>query len=296
MNWWPIRREERIAARPAVPADRAAVSALMARTWRKHGRLVEEDQVALLQEGCSAIAFSGAEPVGFLGLSERMAAGSPPERWVDVHTALVEANRAVLTVLRALLEVSLVRLSDRSTGLVCLTGIDWLRDGLERSGFTQADLVLSYSRQSSPKLPVASRVARLRPASAADAETILSLNAASFDPFWQYSDATVVGWLLTSERAALAYLDDKPVGFALTARGILGSYAHLIRVATHPEFRGRGVGRQLVADAIQFANEAGAPGLALNTQVSNKASRRLYESMSFRPTGQAMAVMVYRLQ
>ena len=34
-------------------------------------------------------------------------------------------------------------------------------------------------------------------------------------------------------------------------------------------------------------------GLALNTQASNLVSRRLYESLGFRPTGQALSVMVY---
>ena len=52
---------------------------------------------------------------------------------------------------------------------------------------------------------------------------------------------------------------------------------------------------QLVVDAVSFARGAGAPGLALNTQASNRVSRSLYESLGFRPTGHTLAVMVHRL-
>ncbi len=72
-------------------------------------------------------------------------------------------------------------------------------------------------------------------------------------------------------------------------------HAHLIRVATHPAVHGRGIGRQLVADALHYASEHGSAGLALNTQASNTISRSLYESLGFRPTGQELSVLVLRV-
>ncbi len=101
--------------------------------------------------------------------------------------------------------------------------------------------------------------------------------------------------MLTSDRSVVAELDGRPVGFAITTTGLSGNYAHLIRVATDPEYRGRGIGRQLVVDAVRFARDLNTPGLALNTQASNRVSRSLYESLGFRQTGHALAVMVYRL-
>ena len=82
-------------------------------------------------------------------------------------------------------------------------------------------------------------------------------------------------------------------GFALTSINVETEYAYLIRLATLPAFQGRGVGKQLVADALEYARTTRASGLALNTQASNAVSRRLYESLGFRPTGQALSVMVY---
>jgi ribosomal-protein-alanine N-acetyltransferase len=124
---------------------------------------------------------------------------------------------------------------------------------------------------------------------------VLRVNALAFGPFWQYDDAVVLGWMLTSDRSVVAEVDGNMVGFAITTMGLSGNYAHLIRVATHPGYRGRGIGRQLVVDSISFARDLGSPGLALNTQGTNRISRTLYESLGFRQTGHALAVMVYRL-
>ena len=83
------------------------------------------------------------------------------------------------------------------------------------------------------------------------------------------------------------------VGFALTSLNPENEYAYLIRLAILPAYRERGIGKQLVVDALEYARAAGATGLALNTQASNLVSRRLYESLGFRPTGQTLSVMVY---
>lgn len=299
MGFWRVLREEPVAARLAGPADRAALTALLARTWRRQGNLAAEDQIALLQAGISPIATAGSEAIGFLGLCERAPAGGAAphwqaETWVDVNLVALDADRRPEKTLQVLLEETLPVLRRRGcTGLVCLTALTWLEDGLTRAGFRREDQVVTYVHTRYRPEP-GPEPARLRMANAADADTILELNARAFGPFWQYDDATVLSWLLTSDHATLAYLDDRPAGFALTTNGLPGNYAHLIRIAADPAFQGRGVGRQLVSDALRYAYDNDAPGLALNTQASNRVSRRLYESSGFRPTGQALSVLVHR--
>jgi [ribosomal protein S18]-alanine N-acetyltransferase len=296
MAFWRHSREEPVAVRSAGPADRAALSALLARTWRRQGNLSPEDQVALLQAGLSPIAYAADEAVGFLGLSQRSASGSPPEIWVDVTLVALDANRPPDATLQALLDEALALLRHlQYTGLVCLTALSWLQEGMERGGFAEQDRILTYIHNDVARVPVAAQPAEIRTAGARDGELILDINARAFGPFWQYDDATVLSWLLTSDHAVLAYAGGQPAGFALTTEGLPGNYAHLIRVATDPPYQGRGVGRQLVVDALRHAYQAGAPGLALNTQASNSVSRRLYESLGFRSTGQVLSVMVCRL-
>ena len=71
MSWWWNSHDETFAARLAGPADRPALSALLADTWRRQGPLAVEEQATLLRNGLSTIA-SGAQGCG--GLSGSLGA------------------------------------------------------------------------------------------------------------------------------------------------------------------------------------------------------------------------------
>jgi|GEM_PF-176579 len=294
MSWLFGKHDESVFVRLAEPTDRTVLSALLADTWRRQGLLALEDQAALLRNGVSALAFSGARAVGFLGLSPRAPSGNSSERWADLSLAAVAPDYLHSRMLTTLLEAALSALrANGVTGLVCLTNEGWLRDGLSAAGFVQVDRVISYVHNSHGITPAPTAVASLRSVGGPDADVLLSLNAAAFEPFWVYDDATVLSWIFTSDHAMLAELEGQVVGFALTTWNHDTDYAYLIRVAILPACQGRGIGRQLVADALQYARNAGAGGLALNTQATNVVSRHVYESLGFRATGQALAVMVY---
>jgi ribosomal protein S18 acetylase RimI-like enzyme len=294
MSWWWNSRDEAFIARPAQPADRAALSALLADTWRRQGPLAVEEQTSLLGNGLSTIAVARKGAVGFMGFSARQPAGTPTETWADLALAAVAADRPVGKVLESLLGCARSALRGYGiTGLACLVGEGWLRDGLAAADFVQVDRVVGYAHSFGRAVPPALPVATLRGATAADIDVVLAVNATAFEPFWQYDDATILSWLLTSDHAALADVNGHVVGFALTSHNPDNEYAYLIRLATLPTYRDRGIGRQLVADALDYARSTGVSGLALNTQASNVVSRRLYESLGFHPTGQALSVMVY---
>jgi ribosomal protein S18 acetylase RimI-like enzyme len=296
MSLWPFAREEQAVVREAEPGDRGTLSLLLARTWRRHGSAALDDQLELLQSGLSTISISRGETQGFLGLHLRAAAGPDNEIWADLNLAAIEASTRINGTLGALTRVAVRRLrQDRASGIVCLAAPGWLQEGLTQAGFAEEDQVITYAHTDDRrKLPTQTPTV-IRPGRAADSDAVLRINAGAFGPFWQYDDSVVLGWMLTSDRAVVAEAGGFTVGFAITTTGLSGNYAHLIRVAVHPSFQGQGIGRQLVVDAIRFARELNAPGLALNTQASNRVSRRLYESLGFRQTGHTLAVMVYRL-
>ena len=296
MNWLSRGRTEKITVRSAVPTDRPALALLLAHTWRRHGILAVEEQVALLSNGLSTIVFAGNDAVAFLGLSGRAPTGVPHEYWVDMPLVAVASDRSATGVLRRLCETAIDGLREHgTTGLVCLTNEAWLVESLADAGFREIDQVLSYARPNRVPLPDAQVACELRPAGSAEAEAILALNAAAFDPIWHYDDRTVLSWLLTADHAVLAGQAGQPLGFALTTLNSVSGYAQLIRVATHPDARRRGVGRQLVIDAIRYAWQVGTTGLSLNTQASNTVSRHLYEDLGFQPTGGALSVLAYRM-
>lgn len=297
MVWWLRRNTETVHVRRAAPTDRPALAALLADTWRRHGPCAVEEQIALLSNDASLIALAGDEAVGFLGLSPRAPVldrpHAPVEAWADVRLIAVTTGRPIAQVMRPLLaEVGPLMRRQPLTGLVCLTAEEWLIDALAAGGFWEVDRVLSYLRPNRGALPPAAAVATLHDARTSHLDTVLTLNAAAFEPLWRYDARTVLSWLMTADHAVLAERAGQPLGFALTTLNATDGYAQLIRVATHPANRGQGIGRQLVVDAIRYAAEIGAVGLSLNTQRSNVASRRLYETLGFRLTGGVLSVMV----
>jgi GNAT superfamily N-acetyltransferase len=58
---------------------------------------------------------------------------------------------------------------------------------------------------------------------------------------------------------------------------------HLSGVVVRSDFRGRGVGRALVAEAARFAAERGVPWVTLNTFAPNRGSAEFWESLGFHP-------------
>jgi GNAT superfamily N-acetyltransferase len=283
-------------ARLAAPTDRPRVAALLANTWRRHGVLALEDQIALLNSGVSTVAFARDDVIGVLGLNMRMPTGDPEERWVDIALVAVSLRHSPARVLRALLDAAMPALRARNaTGLVCLIGDSWLRSPLSELGLDEVDQVISYMRSAHRPPPVVASVATLRPIGASEAETVLALNAATFTPFWRYDSATTLAWLITADHAVLAELGGRPAGFALTTCSSATNWAQLIRVATHPDLQRRGIGRQMVVDAVRYADDQHTPGLTLNTQASNRVARHMYEALDFHPNGQSVAVLIYRM-
>jgi ribosomal protein S18 acetylase RimI-like enzyme len=294
MRWLRSSRDSAITARKATASDRKAVSDLLANAWWRHGAPALEDQVALLQGGASAIAFVRDQCVGWLGFSVREPTGDPLERWADVASVAISSGHSPAKALQTLFDAALGELSARRvTGLMCLTSEEWLREALSEVQFLELDRVISYARAGRLPLPAATAgPARLRPAHSSEGEVVLALNSAAFAPIWRYDPSTVLSWLLTAEHAVLAEIEEVPAGFALTTSSLDTEFAQLVRIAIAPQFQGRGIGRQMVVEAIHHAREIGAGGLSLNTQASNLISRCLYEGLGFRLTGQTVSVLV----
>ncbi|MCX7669386.1 MAG: GNAT family N-acetyltransferase [Anaerolineae bacterium] len=295
MSGWFWGRSDAITVRPAEPTDRPVLTALLAGTWRRHGVLAVEEQVALLSSGASLLALQGAEAVGFLGLAPREQTFAPTERWMDMAMVAASADLPPARVLQPLLAaIAPAWRGQPLTGVVCLTAQDWLIRELKAAGFCEEDRVLSYVRRASGLSAQSPRVCELRNAKAGYIEAVLDLNAAAFEPLWRYDRRVVLSWLLLADHAVVAEVAGRPVGFALTTLRVADANAQLIRVATHPAYRGQGIGRQLVMDAIRYATGQGAAGLWLNTQSSNAPARHLYAALGFRPTGDALSVMIRR--
>jgi len=61
---------------------------------------------------------------------------------------------------------------------------------------------------------------------------------------------------------------------------------HISTIAVHPDWRGRGVGNQLLRTALRRALELGAAEATLEVRVSNHAAQNLYRKYGFENVGE----------
>ena len=79
--------------------------------------------------------------------------------------------------------------------------------------------------------------------------------------------------------------------FVVEAEGRVAGYmgyweapqeAHIINLAIAPDFRGRGLGREMIEKCVEFARKRGARLATLEVRESNLAAQRLYERCGFK--------------
>jgi ribosomal-protein-alanine N-acetyltransferase len=61
--------------------------------------------------------------------------------------------------------------------------------------------------------------------------------------------------------------------------------AHIATIATHPEFRRRGIGRDLLVHALREAVQEGAQRVFLEVRAGNEAALAMYHRMGFAEDG-----------
>ena len=81
-----------------------------------------------------------------------------------------------------------------------------------------------------------------------------------------------------------AYMDNELAGQIRVLKH-WNAYAYVDDIAVDEKYRGQGMGRALILQAIQWAKEKGFPGIMLETQNNNVAACRLYQSCGFELRG-----------
>lgn len=61
--------------------------------------------------------------------------------------------------------------------------------------------------------------------------------------------------------------------------------AHVTNIAVRSAYRGKGLGRRLLAELMRTAHWLGARRMTLEVRVSNETAKSLYRSMGFEPSG-----------
>lgn len=93
-----------------------------------------------------------------------------------------------------------------------------------------------------------------------------------------------LGMLLDAPNGGLAATVDGAVAGYVGFLGVLDEL-EITNVATHPDYRRRGVGRALVAALLDYARANGFRRVTLEVRVSNAPAIALYKSLGFTPCG-----------
>jgi streptothricin acetyltransferase len=78
----------------------------------------------------------------------------------------------------------------------------------------------------------------------------------------------------------LAFVNDQPAGQIKMIKW-WNEYAYVDDLIIAPQYRGRGVGKSLIAEAVRWSREKRFPGIMLETQDDNVAACKLYQACGF---------------
>ncbi len=172
----------------------------------------------------------------------------------------------------------------------------WLAAPLMRQGFIPHDYIIHFER-ATPVQPLTPEYrledATLRPLHPHEIQALTLLDHQAFEWPWQFSSGELVKWLMIADRLVVLEAEGELVGYACTQ--VHGVQAQIVRLAISPQWQGRGLGRYLLADALDFAAERGARFVTLNTQWHNTVSQRLYKGFGFRAVGRRIPVLIKEL-
>jgi len=267
--------------RPAVANDRLNLERLLGSSTLIHNHL----------DWQPAHDWLGQQPFRFAYKAEKIvgALAAPPDlagvAWIRLMT--VADGYGAAPVLDTLWESSQDSLHDLAISQVnCMLLETWVQPHLQRWGFNLfSDVVVlrrlpNRPRPTLPSLPTLV----LRPARLDDLEALAAIDNAAFTAPWQYSRNVIQQAMSQSTLVTVAELDGKLVGYQLSSGGRGGG--HLARLAVSPTVQGRGVGRALVAQVVDYFERRGAPVITVNTQRNNASSLAVYRAFGFDLTGE----------
>ena len=126
---------------------------------------------------------------------------------------------------------------------------------------------------------------RLEPMRLEDVHQIALIEEASFSNPWPpeaFRDEVIKNDF--SHPVVARPLDSELVA-GYCVKWVVFNELHVQNVAVHLEHRGRGLGRFLIEEALDFGRAAGCRAAFLEVRESNVNARRLYVSMGFREVG-----------
>ena len=112
-----------------------------------------------------------------------------------------------------------------------------------------------------------------------DINSVIKINSLSFPTNW--SRDSLEKEMLDNKyaRYKVALIDGMIIGYG--GMWIIVDEAHITNIAVHPEYRGIGVGANILDSLIGTCEHENIPSITLEVRSSNKTAKRLYTKFGF---------------
>lgn len=166
-----------------------------------------------------------------------------------------------------------------------------------RVGFHPCQQLALLSRPIQSGLPERNGSIAIRRARRRDHPSVLAVDHAAFEPFWQLDQAGLNDALRATPfrhfRVARQDADTGLTGYAISGRS--GPAGYLQRLAISPNQQGQGAGAALVVDGLRWMARWGATQVWVNTPRHNTGALRLYERLGFEQIPPGLQVLELNL-
>lgn len=116
-----------------------------------------------------------------------------------------------------------------------------------------------------------------------DIEQVIAIDRVSFSLPWPERSFRFDLTDNPASRCWVAEIDGKVVGMIVA--WLIVDEVHLATIATHPDFRRRGVAKKLLAHTLQYLKEEGAQSSFLEVRASNFAAQEMYRKFGYEESG-----------
>jgi ribosomal protein S18 acetylase RimI-like enzyme len=241
------------------------------------------------------IDWVGSEPFLLLrdpsgSIQALLAVPPDPPQIAWVHCFACSSDLSANQAWRSLFTAAQGKLAQLQAEPIAVGLEEWFTQLLCQEGFeiTQKIVVLLWNHHLPPLVPLKEEIL-LRPMEPQDIPTVACVDAASFEPIWTNSEASIKLAYLQSDRSTVAELNGKIIGYEISTANQYS--AHLARLAVLPEFRHQQIGKALVREMLAYFSRRGKFQVSVNTQNDNSASLHLYKSLGFELTGEDYPVL-----
>lgn len=271
------------AIRPATLADWDAIQPLLTDAGYLHTHSDWHKPRAWLLRHPFMLAWSGGRLAGILA-----APPDPPDvAWLRfTGVAAGFSGPKVLGELWAACRKELLAAGVQRSAI--LTTNSHLDELLPQWGFAASEEVLVLTHNTKVHEPPLKSAALIRRARPEDCDAVAAVDWAAFDTPWRHSPGMVAAAMAQASYVTVALVDGTIVGHQFTTEGRSG--AHMARLAVHPHWQGKHIGRALVDHMLRHYAESGVSPVGVNTQSNNAASLALYRALGFKLTGEGYQV------